>query len=283
VCHYRWFYQSGERGKVKRVAFFTTIFPMKEQYLHDFFTSLKQQTYKDFDVIIVNDGYLNFEKIKIAYGQTLSIIELLSTNTPAKNREFGINYCIDNKYDVLIFGDSDDFFETNRIEKSLQLLEEYDVVVNDLSLFDENGVYEARYFSNRLENLTQINFDFIRDKNIFGLSNTAIRLEKMHKVVFSGDLIAVDWHLFSILLMSDKRAVFTNETVTFYRQYSENLIGLKELNQQTFERGVEVKKRHYEALNSKTKDFLKETDRLSTASYNAKTKEIKHPLWWELI
>lgn len=215
---------------MKKIAFLTTIFPMKEQYLHDFFTSLKQQTYKDFDVIIVNDGYLDFEKIKIAYGQTLSIIELLSTNTPAKNREFGINYCIDNKYDILIFGDSDDFFEANRVEKSLQLLEEYDVVVNDLSLFDENGVYETAYFSNRLENLTQINFDFIRDKNIFGMTNTAIKLKAVSRVVFNNKIIAVDWYFFKILLKQGLKAIFTNETMSFYRQYENNTIGLEKNN-----------------------------------------------------
>jgi len=82
-----------------KIAFFTTIFTMNEHYLYDFFNSLRNQTYQKFDIIVVNDGYKNFEKIKTLYSKTLNIIELQYSNTPVKNREYGINYCIDNNYD----------------------------------------------------------------------------------------------------------------------------------------------------------------------------------------
>ena len=110
------------------------------------FSSLKNQTYKNFDIIVVNDGNKDFEEIITLYDLKLNIIELQNSNTPAKNREYGINYCIDNKYDVLIFGDSDDYFKSNRVEKSLHFLKEADIVVNDLSLFDKNSVYEKNTY-----------------------------------------------------------------------------------------------------------------------------------------
>ena len=47
----------------KKIAFLTTIFPMEEEYLKDFFNSLLQQTYKEFDILVVNDGYENFENL----------------------------------------------------------------------------------------------------------------------------------------------------------------------------------------------------------------------------
>lgn len=266
-----------------KVAFLTTIFPMDEQYLYDFFDSLKTQTHKEFDVIVVNDGYKNLEEIKNLYSPTLTIIELNYSNTPAKNREYGINYCIDNDYDILIFGDSDDFFEANRIEKSLELLEQYDIVVNDLSFFDKHSIYETKYFSNRLKNLTPIEFEFIKTKNIFGLSNTAIKLNRIDKVCFPKELIAVDWYLFSILLIEGKTAIFTNETITYYRQYSENIVGFKELDKKSFEKGIEVKRRHYNSLSHKVEDFSKELDRLSDVKHNDKSGEIKIFFWWELI
>ena len=40
---------------------------MNKQYLYDFFDSLKNQTYQNFDVIVVNDECKDFEKIKILY------------------------------------------------------------------------------------------------------------------------------------------------------------------------------------------------------------------------
>ena len=36
-----------------KIGFLTTIFPMKERYIYDFFDSIKNQIYKNFDVIVV--------------------------------------------------------------------------------------------------------------------------------------------------------------------------------------------------------------------------------------
>ncbi len=212
---------------MKKISFLTTIFPMNKQFLYDFFNSLKNQTYKVFDVIVINDGYKDFKNIKNEFNYELNIIELKYSDTPAKNREYGINYCIDNNYDVLIFGDSDDYFSDNRIEKSLELLSDNDIVVNDLSLFDENSIYEKNYISNRIKNNSIINIDFIKNKNIFGLTNTAINMSKIDKVDFDNKIVAVDWYLFQSLLGQGLKAIFTNETVSYYRQYKDNRIGLK--------------------------------------------------------
>ena len=132
---------------MNNTAFLTTVFPQNEKFLKPFFNSLSAQTYKDFDLVIVNDNFKNLDYYKDLYSN-LDIININSSNTPAKNREVGINYCIDHKYEVLIFGDSDDYFANNRVEKSLELLKNTDVLVHDLSLFDSDGVYEKKYLSN---------------------------------------------------------------------------------------------------------------------------------------
>lgn len=265
-----------------KVAFLTTIFPMNKQYLYDSFDSLTTQTYRDFDIVVVNDGYKDFTDIETVYNQTLHIIELQYENTPAKNREYGINYCIDSGYDILIFGDSDDYFEKNRVEKSIELLKEHEIVVNDLSLFDENGIYEEKYLSHRLQNLQIVDLEFIKDKNIFGLSNTAINLDKLQKLIIPDDLVAVDWYVFSLLLMSGKKSIFTNETVSCYRQHEQNTIGLKKLDKESFKKGINVKQKHYEALNKIDKQFDLELNRLNTLKFSERQK-INNPLWWESI
>ena len=209
-----------------KIAFLTTVFPMEENFLYDFLDSLKNQTYQNFDLIVVNDGYKDFDSTKAVYNQMLNITELQYSDTPAKNREYGINYCIDNNYDVLIFGDSDDYFESNRVEKSLEFLKKSDIVVNDLNLFNGNGVYEEKYLSHRLKNLDVVDFEFLKDKNIFGMTNTAIKLENISKVTFDDKIVAVDWYFFKTLLGQGLKAIFTNETVSFYRQYENNTVGL---------------------------------------------------------
>ena len=266
-----------------KIAFLTTIFPMKSELLYNFFDSLKIQTYKKFDVIVVNDNYNDFETLQTNYEVFLNIIELKYSNTPVKNREFGINYCIKNKYDILIFGDSDDYFDKNRIKKSIELLKISDIVVNDLSLFDESGVYEEKYISNRIENNSIIDVEFIRDKNIFGLSNTAILLKNLTKVSLSNDLVAVDWYLFTLLLLDNTKAIFTNETVSYYRQYDANTVGLKELDLESLRIGVEVKKKHYKILKKVTNKYNDEIDRLENIKLEVTSKKIENPLWWELI
>lgn len=209
-----------------KIAFLTTVFPMKEEFLEDFFNSLENQTYKNFDLVVVNDNYDDFKTIKKKY-KALNIIEIKYSNTFAKNREFGINWCKKNNYDILIFGDSDDYFSKNRVEKSIEVLKKYNIIVNDLTLFNKDGIVVDKYFSQRIKNKTLIDYKFIEDKNIFGLSNTAINLHILdNKVKFPKNIVAVDWYFFKKLLKKYS-ALFTNEIITYYRQYENNTLGLK--------------------------------------------------------
>jgi len=214
---------------MNKIAFLTTVFPENEKFLKTFFDSLSAQTYKNFDVVIVNDNLKNLNFYKDLYSN-LNILEINSSNTPAKNREVGINYCIDHNYEVLVFGDSDDYFRNNRIEKLLEFLEKADMVVNDLSLFDDNGIYEKNYLSNRLKNLDLIDLNFIKDKNIFGMTNTAIKLKDIEKVSFNKEIIAIDWYFFKTILKKGLKAIFINETESFYRQHKNNVAGLSVRN-----------------------------------------------------
>jgi len=213
----------------KKIAFFSTIFLENKKYIPDFFNSLVDQTYSLFDVVIVNDGYDEQEQLIEQYS-SLNIVILEAGKNPIENREKGINYCIEQGYDILIFGDSDDYFSRNRVEKSIELLSKYSIVVNDLSLFDDSGLYEYNYISNRLNNYTEINYDFIKNKNIFGLSNTALNINILGLVKFNKEIIALDWVLYKNLLKNGNTAIFTNETTTYYRQYDKNLLGLNSNN-----------------------------------------------------
>jgi glycosyltransferase involved in cell wall biosynthesis len=213
----------------KRIAFLTTLFPDNRKYLDDFLKSLLQQTYSKFDVVIVNEGNQRLDQLKQQYFP-LSIIPIEAGNNPVENRENGINFCISHQYNILLFGDSDDYFSSNRVEKTIELLSKHSIVVNDLSLFNEEGVYERNYISNRLSNCAEIDYNFIKNKNIFGLSNTALNVNILERVKFDKDLIAFDWFLYKSLLKKGHSAIFTNETTTYYRQHNNNTTGLTNNN-----------------------------------------------------
>ncbi len=265
---------------------------MNNAYLYDFFNSLQKQTNKNFDVVVVNDGYEYLEQFKREFG-SLNIIELQHTDTPAKNREYGINYVKDNNYDILIFGDSDDYFDTNRIQLSLDILKDYDIVVNDLTLFnDKKGIYHQKYISKRIKDSTEITLDFIKDKNIFGLSNTAVNVSILDNVHFDKDLIAVDWYLYTTLLLRNKTAIFTNKTITYYRQYANNTIGIGSKSIQSILKGISIKNKHYSLLRKENTIFkelyenivelkMQVEERNSVEEFSI--QNIENPLWWEEI
>ena len=261
-----------------KIAFLTTIFPKNKNFLTSFFNSLNNQSFKNFDVIVVNDGLKNFQNYKKNF-KKLNIIDINKSCSPIKNREIGINYCIENKYDILIFGDSDDYFKKNRVEISLELLKKNDIVVNDLSLFNEKKILQEMYFSKRINNYKEINLEFIVNKNIFGLSNTAIKLKNLKKFNLPNYLIALDWYIFSKLLVEGKKAIFTNKTITFYRQHKNNFVGMKTMTSELLKKSIIVKKKHYRALSKISNYFKIKLHKLK--NQESSRKKIDHPLWWE--
>jgi len=250
----------------KRIAFLTVVYPGVESYLDDFFNSLSDQTNLDFDLVIVDDGIdLSLGSLKNVQIQNVSILK--GVNNPAKNREIGINHIIENDYDFLIFGDADDYFANNRIETSLRKLSQYNIVVNDLNIVDnDKHSIQQSYYSKRLFNNQIIDFDFIKTKNIFGLSNTAVNVSVLKNLSLNESIVAVDWYLFSILLSRNNTAVFTNETTTYYRQHASNTVGISEITEKKLRRILEIKQGHYQ--------LMLETDTGFESNYRA-TKRIQ--------
>ena len=275
-------------------VFFTVIYPGVEAYLDDFLLSLSLQSIKEFDLFIVNDGITNVERWVERYSE-LSIQIYPCNGSIAKIRETALNEIVALGYSYVVFGDSDDFFSCNRIEVVMNKLQHYDVVVNDLSPVDEHGtlVYR-RYLSNRYSNDCQITSHDILSKNIFGLTNTAVRVDKMLLPLFPDNLVAVDRFIFSVLLLNGCSAGFTNEVESYYRQHGINIAGIGKVTDVQIMRTVIVKKYHYCALKDYA-DFYHEkcllyndlNDDLLNDSFKQKyieavqQNQYEFPFWWE--
>lgn len=257
---------------------------MNPEYLFTFFTSLQKQTYQQFDVIVINDNYEGLNILKKTFVE-LNIIELKYSNTPAKNREYGINYVIDNGYSILVFGDSDDYFDYDRVQVSVEKLKDCDVLVNDLALFNEEGVYQQKYMSNRIQDGSQVDVEFIKDKNIFGLSNTALNLSILgsSRVFFPQELVAVDWYFYTKLLLENAKAIFTNKVQTYYRQHGANTVGMGEISKEVFQKTRQIKRKHYALLAESNRYFkkLNEGEKRINNEFVLSKKQLKTPLWWE--
>ena len=277
---------------VMKTVFFSVVYPSVEPFLSDFFQSLEMQTSRDFSIVLVNDGVVDVERFLERFNPARITI-LKSGASPVENRMIGIRHALKTGAEYLVFGDSDDFFSANRVETSVELLGAgWDVVVNDLTAVDSAGEgIDSNYLSRRVEDGAEIDFPFIRDKNLFGLSNTAVRTSLLKGAEAPHDLVAVDWYLFSALLREGCRAVFTSKACTFYRQHDANTVGVGALEEDAVVAQLDAKVRHYQAMQyddvslyESTLKGLRHQPKLIPEYVDYLKRHAKEtPLWWENI
>lgn len=283
--------------KKSKIAFLSVVFPAIEMFLHDFFSSIEKQTMRDFDLYLVNDGLNNLGNY-LEYYKNLNVTQLELSGSPAKLREKAIRHLKEAKYEAIIFGDADDFFLENRVEVLASLLKKHNIVANDIDIVDQTGeVVEKAYFSNRLKNGQRIDLNFIKNKNVFGLTNSAIGGDIISDINFDDNLLAVDWYFFSKLLCEKCKASFTSETKSFYRVYGENIAGLGKMDEEKIMQGLRVKTLHYKNLaatndgyqrlykqfNKLQREITRDSSLKEVYVKKIKTTNVFAPFWWEEI
>ena len=107
-------------------------------------------------------------------------------------------------------------------------------------------------------------------------------------------MIPVDWHFFLLLLKQGANAIFTNQTVTYYRQHENNTIGIGSNNRNSINLTLNVKETHYskmavayseyKLLYKKVIELKNEIKRNDNFVDQIKTVNENHPdlFWWEL-
>lgn len=278
------------------VCFSTVIFDQNFPYFKDFLISIAEQTYKEFTLLLFNDGVPELNTLLLGHDINYEIVNLNPNNSIAQNRTQMLNYLKQSTFEYCVFGDSDDYFPANRVEKNIELLKEYDIVTNNICLVNNNKkVLIQDYF--QLQNKTIIDINYISNKNCCGLGNTSVRIKALpDNVSFEIDIAAIDWLLFSRMLIEHKTAIFTSETYIYYRQHDMNAIGFKTIDEERILKGIEVKKKHYEFLHKEYGifknllqdmvvliDYCSLKDRLKIYLNKILSLNIENPMWWEEI
>ncbi len=231
------------------IVLFSVVHQDSGFYIDDFFESLNNQSFSNFDIFLINDNFLDLNKCLKKYSK-LNILSEFKSDGIAKNREAGIKSLLELNYKKIIFADSDDYFSPNRVEISNYLLEKYDLVYNELNLFNER-FFLRNYFEKRIHNYLNP-FENIYDTNLFGFTNTCVRASIIPKnILFDPKLIAVDWFLFSILFLNNKNLnyYFEKDIKSYYRQHKKNTIGLdSEISHERLEKVLNTKDIHYQSL-----------------------------------
>jgi hypothetical protein len=273
-----------------KISLVLYVYPGIEKYLNDLIKSINNQSNKKFDVIIFNDNANNlnvlFKDLEIHY----SIVDVAGSINEIRFNSLKILRTIKSEY--VIFQDADDFMDENRIEENLKALRNYDLVVNDLCLVNENSqIMENSYWAKRLGNDFEFDEKFLRDKNIVGLGNTSIKKTLLidPRLSFSPLPLAFDWFLFyQIFKLNNLKALFITNTITYYRQHQNNIAGIKKLDFPRLKHVLNVKNAHYNALSNIGFDFKKELNQLNQIQvdiidflkFNSE-KENFNFLWWE--
>lgn len=272
-----------------QVCFLSFIFPSNSLFLKNFFSSLELQDYQDFDIVLINDGFNNIENfIPSKIKNRVYIFE--GNGSIPKIRQIGINLVLELGYKYVVFGDSDDFFQANRISESLKGLSRTHVCFNDLSIFKDEKILDKYYWRKRLIGVGLLTKNWLFDKNCIGLGNSAVRSEVLLNIEIPENIIAVDWFLFSIILQKFN-AKFLKNTLTFYRQHTNNLVGgVNCIDEMLVLQAIEVKKNHYSNFTQIPDYILKNFE--TNISYLSSQTIFKHYLnelneldynlfWWE--
>ncbi len=241
----------------RTTAVLGVVYPGAMEFLDDFLDSWSAQGESDFTLCLVNDGVDDLDR-HLA-GRGLSVRVGRSSGTPAALRSWGIGWCLEQGFEIIILGDCDDTFDPDRVAVARRWLGRgYDIVANELQVFGPGNRAPRPWLGPRLGDGREITLADITHGNMLGLSNCAVRaaaLDGEHEDI-PPHLPAFDWPWFSALLAGGARAVFTDQCATGYRQHPGNLVGRAGLEPAAVIKAVEVKAATYDYLATLGRDYV---------------------------
>lgn len=197
-----------------------------EKYINKMLKSIYNQTFNQFEVIIVNDGSTDkSEDIILKYKQNYdNLIYIKQKNKGVSEaRNLGMNY-VSGKY--TLFLDSDDFINECMLEKLYIAAEEknadivicnfrkvyddYSKNINNTFNFDETKIYNNQEVIDLMLNLKVSGFLW----NKLFLTQNILK----NKMNFQRGRIIEDWLPVVKEVMNSNRIVFINEILYYYRQ-----------------------------------------------------------------
>lgn len=279
---------------MSNTVFAAFVYPDSEEHLPKMFSSLSEQTDNDFDIVLFNDGIQNIEEICAKFLNKVPKISLVKGSV-ARVRTLGLVQLKSLGYDNVIFGDADDSFAQNRVEVSKNLLQAHDLVVNEIDVHNVSlGKILHRYFQKSIPQNSRFNFEAIRNCNFIGFTNSSVRASKIPQIDFPDYITAVDWALFSTIVLEGADAYFTGDTATAYFVHGKSYCDILSDDLASALYKARVKWQHYKylcsvgfALERECKQYEALSNELADITsddfYDLKpASNSEHPLWWEL-
>ena len=199
-----------------------------EQYLERCIKSIVNQTYKNIEIILVNDGsFDNSPFICKEWANKDTRIKIINKENGglASARNAGLNMC---SGDYIAFVDSDDYVENNYIEMMLNeaLLNNADVVETSLIIEEDNKkkFYEIR--NGTVNKDTLVTHLLQNDYKVFSnVYNKIYKKEILHSIRFDEELLYGEDTLFTFLvIVNSNKYVQLNKALYHYVKRNNSLI-----------------------------------------------------------
>ena len=274
------------------ICVFTVVHPKSKKFFQSFIESINKQTYKNFVLFICVNGCSldkdNIDKIRCNY----FIYRINETAGTARKKAF---YKLKNfKFKTIVFIDSDDTLDKQRLEFDVKNIKNLDFIVTNFNIMNDKGVinYKKKFFT-KIKNKSVIKYSQIRNKNFIGFSNLTIKAEIFFSILhqINYKLIALDWCLAKILLLNYFRGKFFDKSLSNYRQYSENVSSVKDRGKNNLLKVIKIKTEHFKFFSQSFKmNYRLEIQRLemlkrmikSKISKKYKQKSIVSNFWWDI-
>lgn len=183
---------------------------------------------------------------------SLKLTRCPAGSSPASIRRIMLSQAVYSGADVLIFADMDDMLLANAPNSHITALAEADFSYGDLCLMDAQGHdLKRRFFDGVDVPWSVADVADLQRRNFLGLSNTAIRTDCLPAAAFHvpDDIVAVDWWLFTTLLLAGRRGARTAAPVTRYRQHDVNTLGaVPPATPDALKQRYVIMQRHYRAF-----------------------------------
>lgn len=139
--------------KQPKVTFLISIYNTPKEQLRTAINSVLNQTYENYDILIINDGTKDdsLEIIKSYNSDKIKIINNENNIGLEKSLNKGIKE-INSEYIARM--DTDDISHNDRLQKQIEFAKlhpEYSVIATKVNIFDDNGIYGMTKISGKIE------------------------------------------------------------------------------------------------------------------------------------
>lgn len=231
----------------------SSLFKKNKKNLNQLINSINIQSDQEFDILFTIDSsdYNNYlKKLK-----TKKIIFLKEKLPITLNKYRILNKIKTLRYKNIIFQDSDDTFDKDRVRVSKKLLLRNDFIIGDIIL------KKKKIFSDYFRNNQKILIKDLLKGNIAGYGNIGFRkniltkrkLEKLKNI--PSKVSAIDWITWLIFLQGVKKIIFSSKIKVFYNNRALSQSSLRRINLSKFRENIKVQYETFKNLSKFSRTY----------------------------